>query len=94
MTDEYEAMKPKLFTEEGQRVFLQIRDRVHRLIGEAGAVRMDAAIAKSTGDSWLMLACVDRLVELEEISDVGHNDLIPTQFRIYTSWRNDIPRKL
>lgn len=58
----YEDEKYKVFTEEGQRGFLKIRDRTHRLLKEAGAFKMSAAITGSTGDVWEMLACVDRLV--------------------------------
>lgn len=63
----YEELKPQLFTDEGQRLFLRIRDHVNRLLAMSGAVRMQEAIAQSPGDSWTMLACVDRMVELGEL---------------------------
>ena len=46
----YEELKPKLFTDEGQRTFLAIRDRAKLLLKEAGAMRMDAAILARSGD--------------------------------------------
>ena len=80
---DYKKEKPNLFTEDGQVIFLAIRDRVNRLIAEAGCVRMDAAIAKQSGDAWTMLACVDRLVELREIVEVTRGNCAG-QFRIFT----------
>jgi hypothetical protein len=67
---DYKTERPHIFTEDGQKMFLEIRDRVEELIGVAGAVSMGKAISKSTGDSWKMLACVDRLVELNEIREI------------------------
>lgn len=66
----YQTEKPKIFTEDRQRMFLAIRDKVHQLIAQAGCVRMQEATSKQCGDSWQMLACVDRLVELGEIREV------------------------
>ncbi len=67
----YSEEKPKIFTEEGQKMFLAIRDHVHDLLEQAGAVRMGEAFATcGGGDSWTMLACVDRLVELGEIAEI------------------------
>ena len=68
----YEELKQNLFTEEGQRMFLSIRDGVHALIKKAGAVTMGKAMmcGSGGGDSWDMMACVDRLVELGEIREI------------------------
>jgi hypothetical protein len=70
MINNYEDQKPYLFSDDGQRMFLKIRDRADSLIREAGCARMQEIIAGSTGDSWAMLACVDRLVELKEIVEI------------------------
>ena len=48
----YDTEKEFLFTNDGQRMFLQIRDHVGRLLKDAGAVRLDKAISVATGDSW------------------------------------------
>ncbi len=66
----YEQQRAELFTDEGQRMFLAVRDRVKRLLKEAGAVRSDAALCGVSGSSWTMHACLDRLVELGEIREV------------------------
>ena len=34
----YQRERPNLFTEEGQRMFLKIRDRVKSLLGQAGRI--------------------------------------------------------
>lgn len=68
----YEHEKADLFTDEGQKVFLRVRDRAHYLLREAGAFRVDALMkVGGFGSSFLFLACVDRLVELGEITCLG-----------------------
>ena len=64
---EYENEREKLFTDKGQVLFLLIRDNVKRLLEDAGAFQCYKAWDGVHGDSWGMLACIDRLVELEEI---------------------------
>lgn len=66
----YENERPKLFTEEGQRDFLKVRDEVDRLLRLAGAVQMGKLLGIVSGDSWVALARIDRLVELGELREV------------------------
>lgn len=82
---EYQTERPKLFTDEGQRMFLIIRDRVQRRLKDAGAVRMQEAISGTTGDTWQMLACVDRLVELGELRELTEHGRVPGQYRVFVS---------
>ena len=56
MSYKYETEKPAIFTEPGQRQFLSIRDRAHKLIQQAGAARMDMIIADETGRNGQKLA--------------------------------------
>jgi hypothetical protein len=79
----YETEKKKLFTESGQVMFLAIRDRVNSLLEQSGAVRMQEAIATTAGDSWEMLACVDRMVELGELHEITGKD-VAGQHRVFT----------
>lgn len=79
----YDTEKEFLFTNDGQRMFLQIRDHVGRLLKDAGAVRLDKAISVATGDSWSMMACVDRMVELGELREITSNDVVG-QHRVFT----------
>jgi hypothetical protein len=79
----YKIERENLFTDEGQRTFLQIRDRVVELLKKAGAVRMQEAWRGTSGDTWVMMACVDRMVELGELVEVTPPDTMG-QFRIFT----------
>jgi hypothetical protein len=63
----YEEERHRVFTEDGQVMFLSIRNKVNTLTKEAGACTIEAAIRGQCGESWQMLACVDRLAELGEI---------------------------
>lgn len=86
MSYSYEKEKPHIFTDDGQRQFLKVRDFAHKTLAVAGAVQGWALIeAAGSGDSWKMMACIDRLVELGELRE------IPTggawQHRVFVSGR-------
>lgn len=67
----YSEEREKLFTDEGQRNFLLVRDHVHHLLDEAGAFQMMKAFKPlSATDTWTSMAYVDRLLELGEIREV------------------------
>jgi hypothetical protein len=84
---EYKVERARLFTDEGQREFLKVRDRVHALLAAAGCVRMDKAISVVSGDSWLAMAYVDRLVELGEIVEVKPDGKdMAGQYRMFTKY--------
>jgi hypothetical protein len=81
----YQEQKKNIFTEQEQVLFLKIRDNVHNLLAKSGAVTMGCAIRGcGGGDSWDMLACVDRLVELGEIREIPQNN-VAGQNRIFVS---------
>lgn len=82
----YQELKPSLFTEDGQVMFLKIRDNVHALLKKSGAVRMQEAMSGCSGSSWEMQACVDRLVELCEIKEITSKG-VPGQHRVFVSTR-------
>lgn len=60
---DYQIERPKIFTEDGLSKVIKVRDNMNALIESAGAVRWDKATAGVCGDSWLMLAITDYLVE-------------------------------
>lgn len=66
MSYDYKKEVAWVYTDEGQRQFLRIRDRAAKLVAESGAVTVGALMRGEIGDSFQMLACVDRLVELGE----------------------------
>lgn len=87
MSYNYQAERPFVFTEDGQVMFLSIRDRAHALLKEAGAVMSGPLMRGLTGDSWAMLACIDRLVELKELREITGDD-VAGQHRVFVSPRD------
>lgn len=84
MSYSYEAEKAALFTDEGQRNFLKVRDFCQRMLKEAGAVRADKAMNQwGSGSSWTMLAAMDRLVEIGELREITSNSW--GQHRVFVS---------
>lgn len=85
MSYEYQKERPYLFTEQGQLDFLKVRDAAHELLKIAGAFRQSEVLSRSgiTGNSWQMVACVDRLVELGEVEVVPRDCW--GQFTVYAS---------
>jgi hypothetical protein len=81
----YAVERQKIFTEDGQVMFLKIRDAARELIRVAGAFRQAELLERASagGDSWTMLACVDRLVELGELVEL-HRECW-TQYKVYTT---------
>ena len=77
----YALERQRVFTEDGQVTFLKIRDNTARLLKAAGAARVQEAIQNVSGDSWLMLACIDRLVELGEIHEITSH--VAGQHRVF-----------
>lgn len=63
-----------IFTDRGQRQFLSIRDRAALLTKEAGACTINALFRTQSGDSYHILACIDRLVELGDYKYLDNDD--------------------
>lgn len=82
MSYQYEGERNKVFLESNQKMFLSIRDRARGLLDSAGAFNLASVIAGCSGDSWTMIACVDRLVELGEIKEVAREHCAG-QYRIF-----------
>lgn len=83
---DYAVQRPFVFTEDGQVMFLKIRDNAKSLISTAGAASCQKITQGCSGDSWDMLACVDRLVELKEIFEVQNPLSGHGQHRIFTAF--------
>lgn len=67
---DYQKEKPYVFTDEGQRQLLRIRDTSFGLFKLAGVARCQEMMAGESGSSWQILACVDRLVEIGDIVEI------------------------
>lgn len=81
----YENEKPRLLTDAGQRTFIKFRDEAHAMLRECGAFRAMELLSRApgTGDSFLDLAMIDRLVELGEIVCV--REQCWAQYRVYST---------
>jgi hypothetical protein len=82
MSYNYQTQRQKIFTEEGQRMFLAIRDRAKELLAMSGAV-MSGNLMIGSGNSWDMIACQDRLVELGELVEIPNPVSGAGQYRIF-----------
>jgi hypothetical protein len=83
MSYNYETERHKIFTDEGQRRFLLVRDRVKKLLETSGAFSMCYAFQDLSGDVWEMMSHVDRLVELGEIKELTRKG-VHGQDRVFT----------
>lgn len=80
---DYKTLKPYLFTDDGQRLLLKIRDFIKPTLLAAGAIRMQEILNMAGScDPWKTLACVDWLVELGELLEITGPD-VPGQCRIF-----------
>jgi hypothetical protein len=84
---DYKTQRPYVFTEEGQIAFLKIRDNANILLKKAGAVRCQELMMVGTYDTWDMLACIDRLVEIRELLEVPNPHSHAGQHRIFINGR-------
>lgn len=80
---DYQTERPQLFTEPGQIVLLKIRDQAFKLCAEAGCAMAGNIMAKASGDSWMLLAAIDRLVEIGDLREVNYGRCAG-QHRIFT----------
>lgn len=82
----YAEQRKNVFTEDGQLMFLKIRDRAKMFLADAGACTASALMkGLGGGDSWSMLACIDRLVELKELVEVTNTQSAWAQHRVFVS---------
>ena len=78
----YEDLKRHLFSEAGQVKFLRIKNKAKLLLEESGAAKLKNLVQGVSGHPWLLQACVERLVELNEIQEVP--TFGSTKHRIFT----------
>ena len=70
-------------------MFLGLRDKTREMLRVSGAVRMEEVqnAAPCGGDSWMMIACFDLMVERGDIRRVDDPKLgFATQHRVYVGW--------
>jgi hypothetical protein len=79
----YEKQKEWLFTDEGQRRFLIVRDYTLRTLSVSGAAKMDCLITGTGCDCWRAMAFIDRMVELGELREIDQGPNTWGQDRIF-----------
>lgn len=83
----YNEIKPRLFTDEGQRSFIQIRDKTQELMKKSGAVRINEVMMGSCIETWTVLAAFDRMVEIGDIRELTTHGEVAGQHRVFVSTR-------
>lgn len=84
MSYSYDTEKHFVFTDEGQRMLLRVRDFAEKAMNLSGAVRADKLMsAAGAGSSWAKMSCVDRLCELGELHLIPGTDRNAWQFGVY-----------
>lgn len=81
---DYAKQRAVVFTDDGQRMFLKIRDKTLSILKTSGAITLEKAMSGAQGgDSWDMIACVDRMVELGELVEIANPVFKAGQHRIF-----------
>ena len=70
MTYDYQVERLKIFTEDGVKLLTKIRGNVVRQLKISGAVMNQNATENCSGDSWTMHACLDYMIEQNEIREI------------------------
>ena len=94
MAYSYQQHKNKVFKPVNQKIFLQIRDHIHRILRLSGAIMLERVVIglhTDTEDQYLKAACVDRLQELGEIKEVYGQGLSRIFVRDYNEDRTNNP---
>lgn len=83
----YADMRPKLFTEEAQREFIKVRDNAKSMLEQTGAFMGYTPFkGASVGDTFMMSAMLDRMIELGDLFEVTGPD-VWGQHRIFVDAR-------
>lgn len=85
MAYSYHEQKLKLLCERGISTLIQVRDNATILLNTAGAFKACKAWTHCSGDSWLMLAALDYLVEKGELRRLTPVGTVAGQDEIFTN---------
>lgn len=84
MSYQYTELRPKMFTEEGQLRVLGVVRKARECIECSGAVLAERLLsAAGSGNTWEMMAAVDRLVELKMLRDITVGLAVAWQERVF-----------
>jgi hypothetical protein len=84
---DYGTERPYVFTDAGSRQLLKVRDFAFECFKTAGSVRADKLMIGG-GDSWKMMALIDRLVEIGDIFEVT-KEVPAWQCRVFVKTHED-----
>jgi hypothetical protein len=88
MSYDYQTEKHKIFEPENQQDFLKARDQANKLLEVAGAFMIFRALQGITGDTWTMMAYIDRLKELGEIREITDSNTMG-QYRVFVKGKEN-----
>ena len=80
----YEAEKPNVMTDEGQKDVMKLMQIAQDLLKEGRTVRMEELTKGFSGSNWTHMAYVDRLCEMGLLLEISGRD-IPAQHRVFIS---------
>lgn len=84
----YREHRPFTLTDEGQRKTADVLDFARRALELSGAVQAGKLLAAAgSGDSWQLMACVERLVELEYLAPLPCNAGLAWQSGVFVAGR-------
>ncbi len=77
----YKEQRNKIFTDEGQKDFLKLRDKVNKLLDISGAFMIENVLGVNVNTD-MTLTCIDRMVELGEIIEIKRDGVF-AQHRVF-----------
>ncbi len=77
----YKEQRNKIFTDEGQKDFLKLRDKVNKLLDISGAFMIENVLGVNVNTD-MTLTCIDRIVELGEIIEIKRDGVF-AQHRVF-----------
>jgi len=80
----YKEQRKEIFTESGVSMLLKMRDNINKKLDVAGAVCAGKAMENISGDTWVMLAILDYLIEINELVEVTQEMECRGQDKIFT----------
>lgn len=90
MSYNYQQQRHKIFTEDGTRMLMRMRDKARELLNLSGAVIASKIMMASSGDGWQMLACIDYMVEQGDLRRVTGEFDTAGQDQVFVDGNNSL----
>jgi len=82
MIYDYQTQKKELFTPQGVKVLMEVRDKAKELLRVAGAFQSSKAF--TAGDTWDSMAALDWMVEQGELLEITDDNVVG-QHRVFVA---------